>query len=273
MSILTQFLISDFSVRYRDPMTYVELIFLILAIACAMLVLLKLLHREFAIYFYSFGFAIVLVSFLLGLSYLFLFSLGAIVICTVIFLFVNIGEIRPLVANSLTNKKKTQKKSLTNEADIYKNITTAVRWLSNSKTGAIITFERNTILDDFIKSGTTINCPITPEIIETIFYEGTRLHDGAMIIRENTIVAAAVFYPPSTRGLTGKYGARHRAALGISEITDSITVIVSEETGRVTLAYAGILEPVVIDEFERVLKDAMSSNPEVKTKHIETENK
>lgn len=271
MSIFATVLVSDFAVRYRNPMTYVELLFLLLVIALAMVVLLKLLHREFAIYFYSIGFSILLISFLLGLSYLFLFALGAIVICTVIFLFVNIGEIRPLVANSLIKKKKTKKRIVTNDGDIYKSITTAVRWLSNSKTGAIITFERNTILDDFIKSGTTINCPITPEIIETIFYEGTRLHDGAMIIREDTIVAAAVFYPPSTRGLTGKYGARHRAALGISEITDSITVIVSEETGRITLAYAGILEPVVIDEFERVLKDAMSSVPEEMTKENDKE--
>ena len=78
-------------------------------------------------------------------------------------------------------------------------------------------------------------------------------------IRGGLIVAAAVFFQPSNRGLTGKYGARHRAALGIAEVSDSITIVVSEETGRVSLAYNGVLESVVIDEFADALNKALEA--------------
>ena len=105
--------------------------------------------------------------------------------------------------------------------------------------------------------GTIINCPFTPEIVETIFYEGTRLHDGALIIRNNIIVAASVFYPSTNKTLVGKYGARHRAAIGISEVSDAVTIIVSEETGRISIAYAGVLEQVKYDEFEKVFHTFM----------------
>ena len=83
----------------------------------------------------------------------------------------------------------------------------------------------------------------------TIFYPGTRLHDGAVVIKRDFILAASVYYTPTTKPLTGKYGSRHRAAIGISEITDSVTVVVSEETGRISLAVAGELIPVNNETF------------------------
>lgn len=245
-------------IDFSKPLAIVQLILMLLLIGCGLYIIFRLLRRKFAVIFFSVSTVFLVVSYILDLFYLFIFCTSIITIVTILFLFVNIGEIRPLVANPLASKKKVRRVA-EDSTDLYKKIQTAVRYLSMNKTGAIITFERNTSLNDFIKSGSVINCPVTPEILETIFYEGTRLHDGAVVIRGTTIVAAAVFYPPSTRGLTGKYGARHRAALGISEITDSITIIVSEETGRITLAYAGILEPVVLDEFERVFADAMNS--------------
>ena len=113
-------------------------------------------------------------------------------------------------------------------------------------------------MDDIIKSGTIINATVTQELLETIFYKGTRLHDGAVVIRGNMILAASVYYTPTTRALTGKYGSRHRAAFGISEITDSVTVVVSEETGRISIAYNGNLESVSVDSFLREFTDLMS---------------
>jgi diadenylate cyclase len=142
---------------------------------------------------------------------------------------------------------------------LIENVCTAVNWLSANKVGALITFERSTPLNDFMKSGTIINCPFTPELVETIFYEGTRLHDGAIIVKNDTIVAAAVYYPPSTKAVVGKFGARHRAALGISEITDSITIIVSEETGRISIAHGGMLDNVKTDEFEKIFRNQIVS--------------
>lgn len=175
---------------------------------------------------------------------------------------INLVEIRKIFAVSVKSAK-INTKSLSDESRqrLIKNITTAVQWLSDNKTGALITFERNDSLDKYIDSGTIINCPVTPEIIETIFYEGTRLHDGAMIIRGDNIVAAAVFFTATTRNLIGKYGARHRAALGVSESSDSVTIVVSEETGRISIAYAGSLEPVKYDEFEKIFSTFIVSSP------------
>jgi diadenylate cyclase len=126
--------------------------------------------------------------------------------------------------------------------------------LSKQKIGAIITFEKKDSLNDVIKSGTILNAPVVPELLLTIFYEGTRLHDGAVIIRDDKILAASVYFTPTTRPLTGKFGSRHRAAIGISEITDSVTVVVSEETGRISIAYDGELQAVAPDTFLKSLK-------------------
>lgn len=159
----------------------------------------------------------------------------------------------------LSNKKRKSKKNIQDEK-LYDDITTAVHWLADSKTGALMTFERNMSLDKYIRSGTAINCPVTPEILETIFYEGTRLHDGACVIRGDTIIAAACFFPSTNRLLVGKYGARHRAGLGISEVTDSVTVIVSEETGRISICYHGVIEAVKYDEFRKVFETFMTTH-------------
>ena len=91
----------------------------------------------------------------------------------------------------------------------------------------------------------------------TIFYPGTRLHDGAVIIHGDMIKSAAVFFTPSTKAFTNKYGSRHRAAIGISEVSDSLTVVVSEETGRISFAINGQIEAVTSDDFLRVFENYM----------------
>ena len=117
----------------------------------------------------------------------------------------------------------------------------AITKLSEDQTGALITFERRQSLIDYINTGTKINADIKAELFTTIFWEGTPLHDGATIIKGDRVVCAAAFYPPTNQELSPLYGARHRAALGISEITDSLTVVVSEETGTISFAIKGEL--------------------------------
>jgi diadenylate cyclase len=187
-------------------------------------------------------------------------TLGALVVTACMLGFTNIGSIRPHIANPLT--METKEANLKADKDYARDklnhtITQTVKWLSDSKTGALITFQRGDDLSTYCQSGTIINCPVTAEIIETIFYEGTRLHDGAIVIKNNTIVAAAVFYPSTTKVLVGKFGARHRAALGISEKTDSVTIVVSEETGRISVAYGGELTQIKYDDFEKVFPTYM----------------
>lgn len=175
--------------------------------------------------------------------------------CILICVLTNITAFKNLFSDTNIlniNRKKNKDAFLTDEEsqqETYKKINEVVKILSKTKTGALITFEKNDDLSEIMKNGSIINTPVTVEIIQTIFYPGTRLHDGAIVIKGNTIIAASVYYTPTTRALTGKYGSRHRAAIGISEISDAVTVVVSEETGRVSLAYKGELRHVILDNF------------------------
>ncbi|MDY2914258.1 MAG: DNA integrity scanning protein DisA nucleotide-binding domain protein [Candidatus Enteromonas sp.] len=153
---------------------------------------------------------------------------------------------------------RKQGESLFDREEVYGKVRDAVIWMSRQKMGAIITFERKISLAKQMSSGTMVNAPISAELLQTIFFPGTRLHDGAVVIRDDMIAAAAVFYTPTTRPLTGKYGSRHRAAIGISEVSDAVTVVVSEETGRISIAYNGELSPVNPDHFLDTFMEFMS---------------
>ena len=178
--------------------------------------------------------------------------------------FANLGDVRKFIANpfSRTTAKAANFgiEKIYDSQQLYKNIETAVIALSNARIGAIITFEKNTTLKDIMKNGVPVHAPVTSEILLTIFYPGTRLHDGAVVIHGNEIVAASVFFTPTTKPFAGKYGSRHRAAIGISEVSDAITVVVSEETGRISFAVNGDLEAVNQTNFLRVFENYMGDN-------------
>jgi len=195
--------------------------------------------------------AIVASQMFLGLNLLTISLIVSLLLMAVIFMFVNIATLRPLVNNLFTSKKTPPAVSRYYDKDQVTNmIVDAVAYLSKTKTGAIIAVERKSNLSEFIKNGTPMNAPLSAELLMTIFYPGTRLHDGAVVVRDNMIIAASVYFPPTTKALSGKYGSRHRAALGISEVSDAVVIIVSEETGRISFAYNGELEPVFIDQFK-----------------------
>jgi diadenylate cyclase len=115
--------------------------------------------------------------------------------------------------------------------------------MSRLKHGALIVFERNTGLEDHIETGVRLDALVTPDLLRSIFSPGTTLHDGAVIIRNDRIVAASVILPlgQPTNATTQMLGTRHLAALGISEMTDAVVVIVSEETGLISIAHNGQL--------------------------------
>lgn len=121
-------------------------------------------------------------------------------------------------------------------------IVRAVNEMSEVRTGALIVIEQNIILTEFINTGIALDSEISSQLLVNIFEHNTPLHDGAVIIRGNRIQAATCYLPLSDNAqLNKKYGTRHRAGLGISEVSDSFTIIVSEETGRVSYAYKGSL--------------------------------
>ena len=189
------------------------------------------------------------------------------------YMFANMSEYRYLVTNGLFKREKIhffKKRKIPNETlfdreAVYDQIEAAVIWMSKLKMGALITImKKDDLLSDsklggVIKQrGTDVNAPVTKELLETIFYPGTQLHDGAVIIKDDKIARASVFFASTTRPLTGKFGSRHQAALGISENSDSVTVLVSEETGRISIAFQGELTTVTPDTFRRVLDDDMA---------------
>ena len=137
----------------------------------------------------------------------------------------------------------TQKKVDTNRAD--RDVAEIVRALNNmsrKKIGALIVFERSTGLGDVIESGTVVDAEISDPLIENIFEPNTPLHDGAMIIRDGRIEAAACILQLSENyTISRELGTRHRAAIGITEATDAVSLIVSEETGIISMARDGKL--------------------------------
>lgn len=122
-------------------------------------------------------------------------------------------------------------------------IVKAIDYLSERQIGALITFEKSTSLDEFISTAYPVNAEITRELLSTIFFPNTPLHDGAVIIRSNDIICAGAYYPPTERlDVPKSLGSRHRAAIGISEISDSLTIVVSEQTGKISVAVDGYLD-------------------------------
>ena len=125
---------------------------------------------------------------------------------------------------------------------VVEEIHKAVLNLSIHKTGALIVIEQRTGLREIIESGITLSAQISSELLENIFFPNSPLHDGAVIIKEETLVAAGCFLPLSdNKQLSSDLGTRHRAALGISEISDCVVIIVSEETGVISSAVEGLL--------------------------------
>jgi diadenylate cyclase len=131
----------------------------------------------------------------------------------------------------------------------------AVEQLSRDKIGAIIAIERDAGLTSLVESGTILNAELTPELLVTIFWPGSPLHDMGVVIRQNRIVAAGCEFPLTLNPPLGsKYGARHRAALGLSEDSDAVIIVVSEETGDVSIAVQGrLIEDLSMARFRRVL--------------------
>ncbi|HAV64535.1 MAG TPA: TIGR00159 family protein [Verrucomicrobiales bacterium] len=115
--------------------------------------------------------------------------------------------------------------------------------LADVRIGALIALEQSISLSEAVESGVPVNCTATPEMLETIFFPNNAVHDGGVIIDEGRIIKAACIFPLTQRqDLQKSMGTRHRAALGLSEETDAVVVVVSEETGAISYAYKGVLK-------------------------------
>lgn len=238
---------------------WVDLGLSLLVLGCSLFLLSRILKRKLVFSLVAVSFVLLFTAWFFGLHLLWSASLIVSLSLIIVSVLVNQGAIRDSVANALVSTKKGTTEKVFDRRALLQKVDIAVQNLSKNKIGAIITFEKDTKLDDFIKTGTILNAPVTPELLMTIFYPGTRLHDGAVVLRRENILAASVYYTPTSKPLTGKFGSRHRAAIGISEVSDSVTVVVSEETGRISIAVAGELIHVPADTFLRTLEDYVLS--------------
>jgi diadenylate cyclase len=133
--------------------------------------------------------------------------------------------------------------------------------LSDSKVGALIVFEKDSNLGEIIKTGTAIDAEVTPELLGNIFYPKAPLHDGAVIIRKSRIAAAGCILPLTfNSNISRELGTRHRAAIGLSEESDAVIVVVSEETGSISFAYKGRLKHGISEsELRQILSNQFLS--------------
>ncbi len=132
----------------------------------------------------------------------------------------------------------------------------AIQYMSKRRIGALITIQQNTGLEDYIETGIPLDAEVTGELLINIFIPNTPLHDGAVIIRDGRIAVAAAYLPLSdSNAIPKKLGTRHRAAVGISEVTDALTIVVSEETGGVTLTRnSQLMLDMTRDEYLKYLR-------------------
>ena len=142
------------------------------------------------------------------------------------------------------------------------DLSTAFRALSRRQTGALVVFERQTGIKGLQDTGVPLDAALSGALLESIFYPKSPLHDGAVIVRGERIVAACCMLPLTDRtSLSRELGTRHRAALGATEDSDAVAVVVSEETGRISLAYKGKIQPVADpDHLEQVLAEHLNGS-------------
>ncbi|MEO1021591.1 MAG: diadenylate cyclase CdaA [Bacteroidota bacterium] len=152
-------------------------------------------------------------------------------------------EIRKLLYRLGTNTSLDRLFSRSNSQDVIEEVIEAVKKMSKEKVGALIVFARSSQLQDLIDSGVPLDAQVNSQLLTTIFQKDTALHDGAVIIRGKRIVAASCYLPISQNpNIAQSFGTRHRAALGVSETNNVFVVIVSEETGRISIAHNGSLK-------------------------------
>lgn len=149
------------------------------------------------------------------------------------------------------------------ERKVLNEIAKAVYAMAEVKTGALIVIEQEVKLGDYERTGITIDGEVTSQLLINIFEHNTPLHDGAVLIRNNRIVSATCYLPLSDNlDINKSLGTRHRAAIGVSEVSDSITVIVSEETGAVSLAHNGVIyRSLAQDTFVEKIEELSKNEP------------
>ena len=160
-------------------------------------------------------------------------------------------------------KKGSRKTTNDDKELIISEIIQTIMDLSKRRVGALIVFEQQTGLQDVIETGTRLNAEISAPLLENIFEPNTPLHDGAVVIRDTEVMAAACILPlTEASGVSRELGTRHRAGIGLSESTDALVLIVSEETGTMSVAQGGVLRrPLIEQDLRKLLEELYTEQP------------
>lgn len=190
-----------------------------------------------------------------------MFILIILIFILILILTILIGtkEIINLIREFKIKKSKFRELADSNKNRVIIELKNAVDELSKTKTGAIITIENHDNIENLRTDGIKIDSNISSSLILSIFNKHSPLHDGAVIIRGNKIIYASTYYKITSKSINNKFGSRHRAAMGISEQSDSTTIVVSEETGGIIIAKNGKFEYVLIDDFRKLLETKLKN--------------
>lgn len=173
---------------------------------------------------------------------------------------------RKNIITDVLTRDDTEKDERLNDNTIQELVNAAIA-MSKNKTGALIVLEQDVALGEYESTGINIDACVTSQLIVNIFEKNTPLHDGAVIIRNNRVVSATCYLPLTDRSdINKELGTRHRAALGLSEVSDSMILIVSEETGAISVARGGVLHRNLDSESLRKQLDSLREKKKAQTK-------
>lgn len=213
------------------------------------------------------AYRILIVFLIIGFIYLFSYFFGLMIFLKLfdyimfwvfgVFIIIYSQEIKYALENFFSpNRINTVYSSKQEKKEIMNILVNTAEYLSKRKIGALITIEREDNLSGYIDKAIEIKSSITQELLTTIFTPGTACHDGAVIIRKNRIMCAGAYFPSTDKYDVPKFlGTRHRAAIGISERSDALTIIVSEETGNISIALEGTINlELSLERLEEMLE-------------------
>ena len=182
-----------------------------------------------------------------------------IVLCVIIILLLSISQLHKIFQATFKGNRFPKLGNST-QIRIVHQLQEACTQMSADGTGALITLELNTPLEHLRTDGHILDANISSSLIISIFSKNSPLHDGALIIKNSKIKYAGTFYKISRSSISNKYGARHRAAVGISEQSDSLTIVVSEETGIISFCRHGKIKKISINDFQEKLFEFLKDN-------------
>lgn len=261
--------IIEYFTEYTNNFSTIGIIFLIvdiLLVTCLVFFIYKILKIKLKVKkLVIFLIAVILIY---GITYFFNFAITFGILKIIAFWSVGIliilysQELRHAIENGLHNNNND--KSFSSEEEkmsLVNMIVDSAEYLSERKIGALVCIERLDSLDTFINKAIYIKGKVSMELLTSLFFSGSATHDGAVIIRKNSIMCAGAYLPSTDKyDVPKSLGTRHRAAIGLSEKYDAVTVVVSEETGKISITVDGIIQQdLTLDKLREVLSQNLKS--------------